>query len=121
MSSFRCCHCQVILTGGCTHIPRLRNTITTFFGKAPLCSIDPSEAVAHGAAVQGAILAGPTDKTFSCILLDVTHLSLGFADTGGVMRVVVPRNTVVPCKRIVTTTVDNGNENKFELKVCFHS
>jgi len=91
---------EVVLVGGSTRIPKIRDLLTNFFnGKTPNTSINPDEAVAYGAAVQAGVLSGERDKkTMDLLLLDVTPLTLGIETTGGVMDVLVPRNTVVPAK-----------------------
>merc|ERR1711957_389314 len=90
----------IVLVGGSTRIPKIQEMLSGFFGGRQLCrSINPDEAVAFGAAVQGAILSGVRHS--SCrdiVLVDVTPLSLGIELEGDVMSIIIPRNSTVPCK-----------------------
>ncbi|HUU59499.1 MAG TPA: molecular chaperone DnaK, partial [Phycisphaerae bacterium] len=88
---------EVILVGGSTRIPRVRAITEELFRKGPNLSVNPDEAVALGAAVQGAILAGEVEEQM--VLLDVTPLSLGVETLGGVMTVLIPRNTTIPTQK----------------------
>jgi len=101
---------DIVLVGGSTRVPRVREILSEFFGgKSLCCSINPDEAVAFGAAVQGAILGGVQNPTCrSLLLVDVIPISLGVGCEGNQFAVVVPRNTTVPCKRTKEfTTVEN--------------
>ncbi|KAG9397388.1 Heat shock protein 70 family [Carpediemonas membranifera] len=98
---------EVVLVGGSTRIPKVQQMLSDFFnGKELHKSINPDEAVAYGAAVQGAILSGDEKRA---LLIDINPLTLGIETTGGVMTKIVERGTSIPCKReqIFTTAADN--------------
>lgn len=90
---------QVVLVGGSTRIPKVQQLLKEFFGgKEPSKGINPDEAVAYGAAVQGGILSGE-EGTEDVVLVDVCPLTLGIETTGGVFTKLIARNTVIPTRK----------------------
>ena len=110
---------EIVLVGGSTRIPKVQQIVSDFFnGKDLNRSINPDEAVAYGAAVQAHILAGgKSAKTEGLLLLDVTPLSLGVETAGGVMSVLIARNTTVPAQKSQTFSTNADNQKSVEIKV----
>ncbi|XP_062411225.1 endoplasmic reticulum chaperone BiP-like [Sardina pilchardus] len=99
---------EIVLVGGSTRIPKIQQLVKDFFnGKEPSRGVNPDEAVAYGAAVQGGVLSGEDEA--QVLLLDVCPLTLGIETMGGVMTKLIPRNSVVPAKKsqIFSTAADN--------------
>jgi len=105
---------EVILVGGMTRMPKVRETVKDFFGKEPYKGVNPDEAVAVGAAIQAGVLSGNTTKL---LLLDVTPLSLGIETLGGVMTKLIQANTTIPTKKTQVFSTAADNQTEVEIKV----
>lgn len=110
---------EIVLVGGSTRIPKLQEMLVEMFDGKALCkTLNPDEAVAYGAAVQGAILSGNRNsKTDSLLLMDLTPLSLGIETTGRVMSVIIPRNTPIPVVKTQTYTTEQNYQTKVDISV----
>ncbi|XP_057436418.1 heat shock 70 kDa protein 4-like [Lotus japonicus] len=109
---------DVVLIGGSSRIPKVQQLLQDFFSGKELCKgINPDEAVAHGAAVQAALLNKGIKNVPNLVLLDVTPLSLGISVKGGLMSVVIPRNTTIPSKKIDTYLTSEDNQTSVLIEV----
>jgi molecular chaperone DnaK len=106
---------DVILVGGQTRMPKVQEQVKAIFGKEPRKDVNPDEAVAVGAAIQGSVLAGDRKDV---LLLDVTPLSLGIETLGGVMTKMIPKNTTIPTKHAQVFSTAEDNQPAVTIK-CF--
>ncbi len=105
---------DVILVGGQTRMPMVQETVRKFFGKEPRKDVNPDEAVAVGAAIQGAVLSGAIKDV---LLLDVTPLSLGIETMGGVMTKLIEKNTTIPTSATQTFSTAADNQTAVTIHV----
>ena len=105
---------DVILVGGQTRMPMVQGYVESFFGKAPRKDVNPDEAVAAGAAIQGQVLGGDRNDV---LLLDVTPLSLGIETMGGVMNKIITKNTTIPTKQSQVYSTADDNQPAVTIKV----
>ncbi|TPX31264.1 hypothetical protein SmJEL517_g05378 [Synchytrium microbalum] len=105
---------EIILVGGMSRVPKVQETVKGLFGREPTKSVNPDEAVAIGAAIQGGVLSG---EVTSILLLDVTPLSLGIETLGGVFTRLITRNTTIPTKKSQVFSTAADGQMKVEIKV----
>ncbi|MCX7653092.1 MAG: molecular chaperone DnaK [Fervidobacterium sp.] len=109
---------EIILVGGMTRVPMVQKFIKDIFGKEPNKSVNPDEAVAIGAAIQAAILAGTEGaKDKDVVLVDVTPLTLGVEVKGGLLEPIIPRNTTIPIKKSKVFTTAEDGQTSVEVRV----
>lgn len=106
---------EVLLVGGMTRVPKVQETVKSVFGKLPSKAVNPDEAVAVGAAIQGGVLAGSVTDV---LLLDVTPLSLGIETLGGVFTKLINRNTTIPTKKSQVFSTAADGQHSVEIIVC---
>src|SRR3546814_1351540 len=105
---------EVVLVGGMTRMPRVREVVKDFFGKEPHTGVNPDEVVAIGAAIQVGVLQGDVKDV---LMLDVTPLSLGIETLGGIMTKMIDRNTTIPTKKSKVYSTADDNQSAVTIRV----
>lgn len=105
---------KIIMVGGMTKMPYIRQLVQEIFGKEPKTDVDPDEAVAQGAAIQAGVLGGSVEDV---VLLDVIPLSLGIETLGGVFSKIISRNTTIPFKHTETFSTSEDNQSEVDIRV----
>ena len=108
---------DIILIGGSTRIPKISSILFDFFNKEPKKNINSDEAVSYGASIQSAILCANDIKLDGLVLIDIIPLSLGIELVGGIMSKIIPRNTIIPCKKEQTFTTYSDNQRVVTIKI----
>jgi len=108
---------DIVLIGGSTRIPKIREMLKNYFGKEPKKDINPDEAVAYGATIHAAVLTNAYTEMNQLVLLDVTPLSLGIETAGGVMSKIINRNDTMPCSKHQTFSTYSDNQPSVTIKV----
>jgi len=109
---------EIVLVGGSTRIPKIRQLVKDFFnGKDPNTGINPDEAVAYGAAVQGGVICGEDSDNGDIVIIDATPLSLGIETVGGVMSVIIPRGSFIPTKKSQVFTTYQDQQTTVTIQV----
>jgi heat shock protein 5 len=110
---------EIVLVGGSTRIPKVRQLVKDFFnGKEPNTGINPDEAIAYGAAVQGGIICGETDEELTdLVIIDATPLSLGIETVGGVMSTIIPRGSFIPTKKSQVFTTYQDQQTTVTIQI----